>query len=160
MKALYFIACAEIIIYLALTIFTFKCIPKSISDTYYQWKSKGIDSLFTFIMWTVGMAILIYWISLAPNALKWMPFLSISGMFFVGGACAFKQELTDIVHYTSAGIWAFFAVLFFLIMKDYVALVSGLAVFFLIALIADKKHYTFWAEVACIVMMMIGIYNL
>ena len=36
-------------------------------------------------------------------------------------------------------------------------LVFGLAVFFLIALIADKKHYTFWAEVACIVMMMIGI---
>ena len=160
MKALFFIPCVEIIAYLALTIFTFKGIPKSISDTHYQWKDKGLDYLFTFVMWTVGFPILIYWVNLAPNALKWLPFLSISGMVFVGGACAFKEELTNTTHYVSAGVWSFFAVLFFLIMRDYVALVAGLSVFFLIALIADRKHYTFWAEVACIVMMMIGIYNL
>ena len=160
MKALYYIAVAEIIAYLALTIFRFKKIPKSISDTYYQWTQVGNRFLFTFVMWTVGLPILIYWLSVSRTNLQWCAFLSISGMLFVGGACAFKETLTKAVHFTSAGIWAFFAVLYFVQVGDWIALTCGGAVFFLVALILDNRHFTFWAECACIVAMIGGIFVL
>ena len=160
MKALYFFSVALMTIYLAATIFTFG-IPKSISDTHYLWKSKGKDYLFTFIMWAVGIPILIYWVSVSPDNLQVIPFLSISGMCFVGAACAFKETLTSTVHYTSAGVWSFFATLYFVLVHDWVALSAGAATFVLMALLfIGRKHFTFWAEIACIIAMEIGIYNL
>lgn len=160
MKAIYYIAVAEIIAYLALTIFRFKKIPKSISDTYYQWSQVGNRFLFTFVMWTVGFAILIYWISVSRTNLQWCAFLSISGMLFVGGACAFKETLTKAVHYASAGVWAFFALLYFALVPDWAAIIAGAAVFFIVALLIDNRHFTFWAEVAVIVAMIGGIFVL
>lgn len=159
MKALYFFSVAAIITYLVVTVMTFG-IPKSISDTHYLWKSKGRDYLFTFVMWGVGIPILIYWISVSPENLQFIPFLSISGMCFVGAACAFKETLTSTVHYASAGVWAFFAVLYFVLVHDWVALTVGVASFVLLALFIGRKHFTFWAEVACILTMIVGIYNL
>ena len=161
MKALYYIAVAEIVAYLALTIFRFKKIPKSISDTYYQWSQVGNRFLFTAVMWAVGLPILIYWLSVSKtDLLQCCAFLSICGMLFVGGASAFKETLTKAVHFTSAGIWAFFAVLYFVLVGYWIALTCGGAVFFLVALILDNRHFTFWAEVACIVAMIVGIFNL
>lgn len=159
MKALYFSAVAMMITYLAITVFTFG-VPKSISETYYLWKEKGLRFLFTFVMWIVGLQILIYWISVSKPSLQFIPFLSISGMLFVGAACAFKETLTSTVHYTSAGIWAFFATLYFVLVHDWIAITAGVATFVLMALFIGRKHFTFWAECACIITMIIGIFNL
>ena len=159
MKALYFFAVAAIVAYLIVTIMTFG-IPKSISETHYLWKSKGWDYLFTFVMWTVGVPILIYWVSVSPKNLQFLPFLSISGMCFVGAACAFKETLTSTVHYTSAGVWAAFATLYFVLVHDWVAISAGVVTFVLMAMFIGRKHFTFWAEIACIVTMIIGIFNL
>lgn len=159
MKALYYSAVIEIITYLALTCAVFG-IPKSISESHYLWSSKGWRYLFTFVMWSVGVPILIYWVSVSPDKYQFFPFLSISGMLFVGGACAFKETLTKAVHFTSAGIWAFFAVLYFCLMQDWIAIAVGAATFVLMALFIGRKHFTFWAEVSCIVTMIIGIARL
>lgn len=159
MKALYFFAVALIVSYLAATIFTFG-VPKSISDTHYLWKSKGRDYLFTFVMWFTGIPVLIYWISVSPEKFQFIPFLSISGMCFVGAACAFKEHLTAAVHYTSAGVWAFFATLYFILVHDWIAISAGVVTFILMALFIGRKHFTFWAEIACVITMIIGIYNL
>lgn len=161
MKALYYFPVALITAYLVITILAFGRIPKSISDTYYQWKDKPhCKFLFTFVMWLTGFPILIYWISVTKEPLQFIPFLSISGMLFVGAACAFKETLTRGVHFTSAGIWSFFALLYFVLVKDWTALLSGAIIFVLVALVADRKHFTFWAEVSCIAVMMIGIFRL
>lgn len=159
MKALYFIAVAEIVTYLIVTVATFG-FPKSISETHYLWKSKGWDYLFTFVMWFTGVPILIYWVSVSPDKYQFIPFLSISGMCFVGAACAFRETLTATVHYASAGVWAFFATLCFVLVHDWVALSVGVVTFVLMALFIGRKHFTFWAEIACVVTMIIGIYNL
>lgn len=160
MKALYYFSVCLIVAYLVGTIFRFKKIPKSISDTYYQWSNVGNRFLFTFVMWAVGFPILIYWIDVSYKSIQFVPFLSISGMLFVGAACAFKETLTKAVHYASAGVWAFFAILYFILVGDWLAICSGVSVFIIVALMIDNRHFTFWAEVACIVTMIIGIYNL
>ena len=159
MKALYYSAVIEIITYLALTCAVFG-VPKSISESHYLWSSKGWRYLFTFVMWSVGLPILIYWISVTPDKYQFLPFLSISGMLFVGGACAFKETLTKAVHFTSAGIWAFFAVLYFCLMQDWVSITIGAVTFVLMALFIGRKHFTFWSEVSCIVTMIVGIWRL
>lgn len=161
MKLLYYIPVVEIVAYLITTIIVFGGIPKSISDTFYQWKDKPhCRFLFTFVMWTVGLPIMIYWISVSKQSLQFIPFLSICGMLFVGAACAFKESLTKEVHFSAAGVWAFFAVLYFVLVQDWVAIICGGVTFVLMALFIGRKHFTFWAEVACIVTMMVGIYNL
>ena len=161
MKAMFFAAVMVIVTYLAYTIFAFNRIPKSISDTYYQWSERGAKYLFTVVMWTIVALLLPYWVIVSPDKVQFLPFLSMSGLAFVGAACAFKETLTSTTHYTSAGIWAGSALLYFILMQNWVAIFIG-GVFGLITctitLARNTKHFTFWAECACIVMMMVGIY--
>jgi hypothetical protein len=158
MIVFYLTAVGVILAYLMLTIKKFNKIPVSISDTYYMWKSVGYSWLFTATMWITGLAILIYWITEASlYKCQFLAFLSISGMLFVGGACMFKETLTRGVHFTSASIWAASALLFFIVNKLYDPILVGL-VFGIVGWILNKcKNLTFWAEIACVVMMIIGI---
>lgn len=158
MVAFYYAAVALMTAYLLLTIWRFKKVPKSISDTYYQWAEVGTKYLFTFVMWAVGILILIYWVSKAELCkCQFLAFTSVSGMCFVGAACAFKETLTRATHFTSAGIWAASALLFFIINGMFMPIMVG-GIAGLIALFSDKfNHYTFWAELACVIMMIVGI---
>lgn len=156
MKSLFYIAIIEIVTYLVVTIAKFG-IPKSISDTYYLWKKKS-KFLFTFIMWLTGLPLLFYWVDIAPNAVKFLPFLSVSGMCFVGAACAFKETLTNKVHYISAGIWAGTALLYFIITNSFIPIVIGVVFAFIGFFINKYKNQTFWAEIACVIMIIVGIF--
>ena len=160
MKLLFFIPVVIMTCYLSATIGYFG-IPKSISDTYYLWKDKKYCRfLFTFVMWAVGVSVLIYWVSMSKESLQCLPFLSISGMLFVGGACAFKETLTKEVHYASAGVWASFAVLYFALMHSWTPMVLGAIIGLSGYVLNDTKNLTFWAEIACVIMMIIGIWML
>ena len=109
----YYAAVVVILTYLVATIFKFGEFPPSISATYYIWKGVGREWLFTAVMWITAILIVTYWVGVSEDyKCQFLPFLSISGMLFVGGACMFKESLTDEVHYTSAGIWAASALLF------------------------------------------------
>ena len=158
---LYYSAVAIILSYLAMTIVKFREIPISISDTYYMWKEVKKDWLFTLVMWVTAILILVYWVSRAEfYRCQFLPFLSVSGMAFVGGACMFKETLTKAVHYTSAGVWASGAVLFFLINSMYVPMIVGLMFGFAGWMLNKRENHTFWAEMACVVMMIYGIWLL
>lgn len=157
MELLYFIPVILIISYIMITCLVFNTVPKSISNTHYMWKEKGFDYLFTFVMWATGVPILIYWLGITPKCYQFLPFLSIAAMCFVGAACAFKETLTSTVHYASAGIWASAAVLYFVLIGEWGGLMAG-ALLALLGLISDKfRHFTFWAEIACVIAMIIGI---
>lgn len=157
MELLYWFSVILILGYLLTTCSVFDQVPKSISNTHYMWKEKGFDYLFTFVMWATGIPILIYWLGITPKCYQFLPFLSIAAMCFVGAACAFKETLTSTVHYTSAGIWASAAVLYFILMGEWGGLIAG-ALLALLGLISDRfRHFTFWAEIACVIAMIIGI---
>lgn len=158
MVIFYLAAVGIILTYLILTIRKFDKVPVSISDTYYMWKSIGLPWMFTSTMWLTGILILIYWVTKSElYSCQFLSFLSVSGMLFVGGACMFKETLTKEVHYTSAGIWAGSALLFFIVNNLYDPIFVGL-VFGIVGWVLNKcKNSTFWAEIACVVMMIIGI---
>ena len=157
METLYYFPVGLILTYILTTCLVFKQVPKSISNTHYMWKEKGLKHLFTFVMWATGLPILIYWISISPQCYQFLPFVSIAAMCFVGAACAFKETLTSTVHYASAGIWASAAVLYFVLMGEWSGLMAG-ALLALLGLISDKfRHFTFWAEMACVLAMIMGI---
>ena len=159
MKALFFSAVAIIVSYLVYTIYAFNKIPKSISDTYYQWADRGAKYLFTFVMWSTGGLLLPYWVSVCDPIMQCLPFLSVSGMIFVGGACAMHEDLTKTVHYTSAAVWSAFALLFMVLSQSWIALIMGL-VFCIVTLVVDNnrhKHFTFWLECGCVLAMIICI---
>ena len=163
MHALLFTAFMIIAAYLAATIFVFGGIPQSISNTYYMWRTRGVKFLFTFIMWIVGILTIIYWLNRCTgqySAYQFLPFLSVSGMCFVGAACAFKETLTRATHFAAAGVWAASAIAFFALIGDWQAIVAG-AVLGLILFAFDRfRNLTFWAEIAVVVMMFIGLYVL
>lgn len=157
MELLYWIPVALIIGYIVTTCLVFDQVPKSISNTHYMWKEKGLKYLFTFVMWATGLPIMIYWINISPQCYQFLPFVSIAAMCFVGAACAFKETLTSTVHYASAGVWASAAVLYFVLIGEWGSLIAG-ALFALLGLISDRfRHFTFWAEIACVLAMIIGI---
>lgn len=157
MKLLFFIAVAIIAAYLSATIATFG-IPKSISDTYYLWKDKKYCRyLFTFVMLFTAIPMMIYWIEMSKESLQCLPFISASGMIFVGAACAFKEELTKEVHYASAAVWASAALLYFVITQHWEALIVGAIVGIIGYVFNNYNNKTFWTEIACVVMMIIGL---
>lgn len=159
LKIFYYAAVLIILAYLMITIIKFRDIPPSISQTYYIWKGAGKEWLFTMVMWITGISVLIYWISAAElYRCQFLPFVSISGMCFVGGACMFKETLTKEVHYTSAGIWAIGAVLFFAINQMFYPMVVGIGVGVIGWLLNKRNNFTFWAEIACVVQMIVGIW--
>ena len=161
MSIFYYAAVAIILAYLGITVIEFKKIPISISNTYYLWKERGFEFLFTFVMWTVGLLILVYWVSVAEDyRCQFLSFVSVSGMCFVGAACAYKKTLTDEVHYTSAGIWAAGALFFFLVNSMYMPMVFGLVFGFVGWILNKRENITFWAEMACVMMMIVGIWLL
>ena len=92
------------------------------------------------------------------HLLDW--FLSVSGMMFVGAAAAFKETLTKSVHYTAAGVWAGAATAFFALVGNWQAMVLGLVFGLAGWLINRRQNLTFWAELAVVVMMFLGIYCL
>ena len=163
MHALLFTAFLIITAYLAATIIVFGGIPQSISQTYYLWRTNGVKFLFTAVMWIVGILTIIYWLNRCEEHYKlyeFLPFLSVSGMCFVGAACAFRETLTRGTHFAAAGVWAASAIAFFALVGDWPSIVIG-AAFGLSGYAFNRfKNLTFWAEIAVVLMMFVGLYVL
>lgn len=92
--------------YLTYTIRLFG-VPWSISETYYllELKKKGTGALFIAWTWMAAFPLLIAWLNVTEGMwYQFLPFLACGALVFVGTAAQFKQELTEMVHYISAGI--------------------------------------------------------
>lgn len=65
-------------------------VPVSLSETYYLLPSKW-DWLFA--VWTVLTSVPfgIYWFTVAPNNLKWIPITVVIALLLVGAACCYKS---------------------------------------------------------------------
>ena len=153
----YYAAVVIITIYIIASICVNGGIPPSISETYYVWKKRNRPFLFTFVMTAVSFLFLPYWFSVCKEWQTFLPFLSVSGMLFVGGACAFKETLTRGVHFTSAGIWAASAVTFFAVNQMWLPMLLGVIYGFGSWAVFKFQNLTFWAEVACVTMMIVGL---
>ena len=158
MDALLIIALSILAVYTAATIAIYGDVPISISNTYYIWREKfGFRLLFSFVMWAVGILTVIYWENKCAGRYEWLPFLSVSGICFVGAASAYKETLTAATHYTAAAVWAGAAIAFFTLIGDWQSIIVGLIVG-LVGFTGDRfRNLTFWAEIAVIAMMFVGL---
>ncbi|MCQ2975288.1 MAG: hypothetical protein MJ211_10840 [Bacteroidales bacterium] len=139
--------------YIFATIYKFG-IPKSISDTYYLWRGEkndvnpGKGLFFTIMMVGCGFLMIFPWLSHSPENIQFLPFISCGGMIFVGCACAFKQTLTNTVHFTSAGIWASSALVWLIMTSSWRIIGVGILLAIIGYLADHRNHLTFWLEIA------------
>lgn len=154
MIGLFVSAVAVFVAYITVTLCRFG-IPESISQTHYLWNDaiKNGGLLFTFMMLAVAFCILPPWFSVSPDNFKMLVFLAGAALAFVGCAAAFKEELTDSVHYTCAGIWAAMTILYSLLVDCYPFVIFA-AVMSFIGIAANKwKNMTFWLECGAVLIM-------
>jgi len=156
MENLLLIALAILVVYLAATIIVFG-IPCSISNTYYLWHIFNLRFLFTFVIWAVGVLTVIYWEHKCAGRYEFLPFLSVSGMMFVGAAAAFKETLTRGTHYTAAAVWAASAIAFFALIGDWQSIVIGAVAGLAGCAINRFRNLTFWAEIAVVFTIFTGL---
>ena len=146
------------IVYLAYVLFNIKLIPISISDTYYQLERIGKPKwLFQLCMFMTGGLLLPYWISVSPENIQFLPFLSCGGLLFVSVAPAFKLPLEGPVHYVSAYISGGCAVLWVLWVGLWYIPVSLLVVALLFTFIKYKKQVAFLLELVAIISVFISL---
>lgn len=146
-------AIAICVLYLAATLMHFGRVPKSISDTYYQWQAEELGWLFIIFLFSVSFLAVAPWIEVMPDQFQFIAFLGSAGLAFVGAACAFKQKLTKAVHYSGAGTWAAAVLASAVILHGWAVILVGA----LVAAIPIAKGGTdkalFWLEVGCVVIM-------
>lgn len=131
-------------------------VPWSISDTYYKLenKRKGLGILFTLWTWIGALTLMIAWLNY--NLYQPLVFLACMALMFVGTAAQFKQKLTEMVHYVSAGVCVASALAWLLLAGFwYVPLIT-----FMICIpiaIADGK-WIFWIEIAALIATYITLF--
>jgi hypothetical protein len=79
-------------------------IPASVSDTFYL-LPKGWRWLFTAFCWGVSI-IVAPWLDATPETWRFLAFLSVGGLMFVGTAAQFREEFVARVHFAAAGVCA------------------------------------------------------
>lgn len=135
------------IIYLTYTIKLFG-VPWSISDTCYKLerRKKGSGILFTAWTWIGAFPLMIGWLDY--NLYQPLVFLACMALMFVGTAAQFKQKLTEMVHYVSAGVCVASALIWIILVGYWYIPVIFLSISFLLGLKYQK--WITWIEIAAL----------
>lgn len=160
MNILYYISIGIFIIYIGVTLAYFG-VPRSLSNTYYQWEAKrrNLGALFTLFMWGITFPLLIFWVEVLPSIFVGLPFFACASLMFVGAASAFKLPLTKQVHFVATYLAVLSSYLWtFLYAIPSIAFAS--IIFFLVIALADKKNKTFWLEMGAFANIYIQLFIL
>lgn len=156
---LIFISLLVTVAYLTYTIKLFG-VPWSISETYYKLEKhkKGSGILFTAWAWLASIPLLIAWLDKADGTpYQFLPFLACASLMFVGAAAQFKEKLTDMVHYISAGICVAAALIWTVLVGCWYIPAITFAICAGIALKYQK--WMFWIEIAALTAIYITFLN-
>lgn len=130
-------------------------IPTSLSETYYLLGGEPFNrlkaSIFTFALWAMAIILLPVMIDVTPDQWRFLAFLALAGICFVGAAPEFMDEFEGKVHTISAITAACFGLLWALAVCKQTGLISlGVSAFAVLvaALMTDtfKSSRTFWLE--------------
>lgn len=146
------------LIYLISIVFMFD-VPWSISNTYYllEEKRKGLGWLFTAFCYGTGGFLLPDWLNVTPESYQYTCFLSVAGLFFVGTATQFKENLTSAVHYTAAVVCCVFSQIWCIIAGFWWLSLFSFTYYLIIAGFSKEKNWMFWVEIAAIMATYISI---
>lgn len=144
---LLYISLSIFVIYLLYIFIRFKCIPESVSDTFYL----GTKYLFTFAMWAIAFTLLIPALDITPEPYKIIAFLIGAGLTFVGAAPYFKDDQEKYIHFGGALTFGFASQIWCALMFSPWILLDWILI---IPFIKSKKR-TFWIEVLCVINLLI-----
>lgn len=143
-----YIALGIIVIYLLYVFIRYKCVPKSISDTFYL----GTKWAFTAVMWAVGFCVAPELIEITPINYKVIPFILSFGILLVGAAPHFKEDAEKGTHIAGACIFGFCSQLWAALYGSPWLLLAWVG---LLPFIKSKQR-TFWIEILCIITLFIA----
>lgn len=119
--ALTIISLLIFVLYLVYTIKRYGIQP-SLSETYYllgktpDGFNKLKASIFTVMMWAISFTLLPAMLDITPDGFKFLMFLALASICFVGTAPNFKEEFEGKVHSVSAILAACFGILWAVLM--------------------------------------------
>ena len=132
-------------------------VPVSISSTYYE---QGKDGwIFQALMATAALSLLPVWMDLSSDGLRWMVFLSCASLLFVAASPCFREELEGKVHYTSAAVCCFCAVLW-QICEGLWDITLWCGVIGLMLTLQDRRNWCWWMESAVLASVYLNLFRL
>lgn len=137
-----------LILYLSYVFIRYKCIPDSISDTFYLGTKYG----FTFVMWAIGFLTVMSLLPITPIAYQFIAFLLAAGLLLVGAAPHFKESFEGGVHKAGALLFGFSSQAWAFIYGSPWLLITWI----LIAPLIKTRQKVFWIEIACIINLVIA----
>lgn len=153
-------------------------VPKSLSETYYylgnpnypqdhEWKMQYRlkASIFTAMMWSIAFLLLPTMLDVTPEGWKFLAFLALAGICFVGAAPEFKDEFVGRVHVIGAYSAAIFGILWATVVIGAAGRIAlGVSVFVVLAaaLMTDslKSSRTFWLELVAFATVYLSLFLL
>lgn len=85
---------------LCLSVMAGRCVPVSLSDSYYKLGRYGW--MFQLMLSATAVTLFPVWVSSSGPDHEWMVFLSCASLLFVASAPCFRQDLQGKIHYSSA----------------------------------------------------------
>lgn len=145
---MFYIALGILVVYLTYIFYKFKCIPNSISDTFYL----GANWLFTVVIGAIGFTTTAALLNVTPELYQFIAFLTGVGLVFVSAAPHFKERTEGVVHFSGALLFAISSQIWALLFFSPWVLLTWV---FIIPVIKSRSA-TFWAEIICIVNLTIA----
>lgn len=145
---MFYIALSIVLIYLIISFIRFKQIPESISNTFYL----GNKWWFSAVMIILGFLITTSLLNVTSEYYQCFAFFTGAGLLFVGAAPHFKEDLEGKVHTGGAIIFGIASQVWASIYFTPWLLLTWLTV----PIWFKTKQRTFWAEILCIINIIIA----
>ena len=153
------------ICYLGLTFFlsyiisyiVIKGVPRSISETSYIIKDTiRTTAYFSLMCFIAAVCVFPLWIKLTPENFEFIPFVSCLTIIFVGTTPLYRKDIESKIHYTCGIIGFSLAILWLILMKQYIHLGVMMLIGTIWTYITPRK-YTFIFEVIAYVGLCISL---
>lgn len=144
----FYIALGILVVYIIYSCLRYKCIPNSISDTFYL----GNKWAFTFVIWAISFLTAPALISASSPSYSFLAFFTVAGLLFVGAAPHFKEHNERAIHVAGACIFGFFGQIWAFIHFSPQLLLTWVISSPLLA----TKQKTFWIEIICIINLVLA----
>lgn len=139
------------LLYLALALRHIKHVPQSLSETFYLIGGQPKCYLFTATLWVMLFTLLPVLLEITPDSWKWLAFLALAGIGFVGAAPFFHDSAEGKVHTVAAIAAAVFGLAWTLTTSYwYAALALAFCICMLGIAATDswRSARTWWLEMA------------
>lgn len=143
-----YIALGILIIYLLYVFITYRCIPDSISDTFYLGTKWGFTALMTILSFIVAPTLL----SVTSSYFTCFAFLTAVGLLFVGAAPHFKERNEKYIHFGGAFTFGISSQIWAAVTYSPWLLCSWA----LLPLFIKSQQRTFWIEILCVINLMLA----